>query len=224
MNDRHNCASFQDVFIERWRTHMSFTDQTIGEFLDSVASTTVTPSGGAVAAVGGAAGAALCEMVCIHTIGKDGYAEVEREMTDVRNELGANRIRLLELADEDSAAVDELQEAFRTPSSDERDEAIGEAAKRAIEVPVETAEECLDVIEHAAVITEKGNRNAIADAATGALLAHATLQSSVMTARLNLEMIENATFVAEIEHRSTEIDDSAARAVKQVRENISDVS
>lgn len=47
---------------------MNFADQTISEFLEDVAATTVTPSGGAVAAIGGAFGAALCEMVCIHTI------------------------------------------------------------------------------------------------------------------------------------------------------------
>lgn len=204
-------------------THATFADRTIDDFLENVASATVTPSGGAVAAIGGAAGAALCEMACIHTVGKDGYAEVEREIAGVRNELGANRVRLLELADEDSAAVDELQAAFGTSGSDGRDRTVQRAAKRAIEVPLQTAEECLDVIEHATVVTRKGNRNAVADAGTGAFLAHAALRASVSTVQLNLEMIENAAFLAEMERRSTEIDDSAERAVEQVKENVSDV-
>jgi formiminotetrahydrofolate cyclodeaminase len=73
---------------------MTFANQTISEFLEHVAAATVTPSGGAVAAIGGAAGAALCEMVCIHTIGKDGYAHVEQELTEMCNELGTYRQHL----------------------------------------------------------------------------------------------------------------------------------
>ena len=200
---------------------MTFADQTIGEFLESVASATVTPSGGAVAAIGGAAGATLCEMVCIHTVGKDGYADVEREITRIQDEFETYRVRLLELADEDSVAVDDLQMAFELPEDEGRDEAIQEAAKRATEVPLETAEECLEVIEYAIVVTEKGNQNAIADAATGTFLAHAALRASVVTVQRNLEIIENGMFITEMEQLSTEIDDSAEEALEQVKVNVS---
>lgn len=200
---------------------MTFTDRSIGEFLERVASATVTPSGGAVAAIGGASGAALCEMVCIHTIGKDGYADVEREMTGVRDELNTRRARLLELANGDSTAVDALQEAFETPASEGRSETIQEAAKRATEVPLQTAEECLTVLEHATVVTEKGNRNAVSDAGTGAFLAYGALQASLSTVRLNRELIENPTFSTEMKHRSLEIDDSAGEALERVRANVS---
>lgn len=203
---------------------MTFANQTINEFLERVASAAVTPSGGAVAATGGATGAALCEMVCIHTIGKDGYADVEQNLTRVRDELGTHRARLLELSDEDSTTVDELQEAFETPDDKRRDEAIQEAAKRATDVPMKIAEECFGIIEHATVVTEKGNQNAIADAGTGAFFAHAALQASVLTVQLNLKMIEDMAFVAEVENRSTEIDDSAEEELEQVKANISDAN
>lgn len=200
---------------------MTFADQTVGEFLGNVASTTITPSGGAVAAIGGATGAALCEMVCIHTIGKDGYASVEQEMIRARDELSVHRTRLLKLADEDSAAVDELQAAFETPDGKSRDETIQEAAKRATTVPLEIAEACHEIIEHATVVTENGNQNAIADAGTGVFLAHAALQASVWTVQLNLEIIESSSFNAEMDNRSTKINDSAKEALKQVKTNVS---
>lgn len=206
---------------EYWRTYVTFADQTVNEFLNHVASTTVTPCGGAVAAIGGAAGAALCEMVCTHSIGKNGYANVEQEMRRTRDELTTHRTRLLELADEDSAAVDELQAAFETPGDKGRDETIQEAAKHATTVPLKTAEECLETVKHAMVVTEKGNQNAIADAGAGVFLAHAALQASVWTVRLNLGMIENTSFIAEMETRSAEIDNSAEEAVEQVKTNIS---
>ena len=201
---------------------MTFANQTISEFLENVASTTVTLSGGAVAAIDGATGAALCEMVCIHTIGKEGYADTERELTTVRDELNEHRRRLLELADEDSAAVDALQEAFQTSGGEEDSQAVEQAARSAVDVPLEIAETCLTVVKHAIVITEKGNRNAIADVGTGAFLAHAALQSSLVTVQVNRELIENETFLVEIDRRSTETDDSATRAFEQVKENVSD--
>lgn len=201
---------------------MTFADRTISDFLEDVASATVTPSGGAVAAIGGAAGAALCEMACVHTLGKDGYAEVEREIAGVRDDLGTDRTRLLELADEDSAAVDELQAVFGTSGRDGHERAMQDAAKHATEVPLETAEKCLAVLEGATVVTKEGNRNAIADAGTGAFLAHAALQASVSTVGLNLGMIEDATFVAQTRDRTTEIDDSAETALEQVQTNVGD--
>ncbi|EMA46057.1 cyclodeaminase/cyclohydrolase family protein [Halococcus saccharolyticus] len=203
---------------------MTFADQTINQFLENVAASAVTPSGGAVAAVGGAFGAALCEMVCIHTIEKDGYADVRPELTDIRDELGTRRVRLLELADEDSMAVDELQAAFETPNDEDRAELVQEKSRRTAEVPLEIAETCLGVLEHARVVTAKGNRNAIADAGTGAFLAHSALKASVFTVQSNLELIEDPTAVADIEARLAEIDRRDDEALKQVEANIEEIA
>ena len=97
---------------------MTFADQPIGEFLDAVASEQVTPSGGAVAPVGGAMGAALCEMVCIHTVDTDGSETAADELIDVGGALADQRERLLDLADEDAAAVDAVGAAFESGDAD----------------------------------------------------------------------------------------------------------
>lgn len=198
---------------------MTFADQTISEFLGHVASGTVTPSGGAVAAIGGASGAALCEMMCIHTIELEVYDDIETELSKIRDGLRSCRVRLLDLADEDSIAVDELQAAFKTPEDEGRAEMIQEASIRAIEVPFEIAEVCLAILEYATVATEKGNQNALADARTGVFLAYAALQASLFTVQSNLGLLETVP-VGEMEKRSTEIDRSAEKAVQQVKANV----
>ncbi|EMA48588.1 cyclodeaminase/cyclohydrolase family protein [Halococcus salifodinae] len=199
---------------------MNFANQTINEFLGNVAASTVTPSGGAVAAIGGASGAALCEMVCIHTIEKDDYADVRPELTDIRNELRNHRDRLLELADEDSIAVNELQAAFETSSDENRTELVQEKSRRTTEVPLQIAEVCLEVLEHARVVTSKGNRNALADAGTGVFLAHSALKASVYTAESNLELIEDPTVVTEAEERGAKIERRADELLEQVKANV----
>ncbi|MDX1745394.1 MAG: cyclodeaminase/cyclohydrolase family protein [Halobacteriales archaeon] len=182
---------------------MSYENQTINEFLDSVASRAVTPAGGTAAALVGAIGTALCEMVCLHTIGKDGYTDVEAEMTDVLDDLGTQREFLLELAGRDADVVDELL----ATSPDEPNRVA--AQKRATGVPLAIAEACVPVIEHATVLAEKGNRNAVPDAGTGSFLVYGALQASVFTVRYNLDRISDPSFVEEMETRTTELERSA---------------
>jgi formiminotetrahydrofolate cyclodeaminase len=182
---------------------MSYQDQTIHEFLDSVASRAVTPAGGTAAALVGAIGTALCEMVCLHTIGKDGYTDVEAEMTDLLDDLGTQREFLLELAERDADVVDELL----AMSPDEPDRVA--AQKRATGVPLAVAEACLPVLEHATVLAEKGNRNAVPDAGTGSFLVYGALEASVFTVRYNLDRIRDPSFVEEMETRAAELEQSA---------------
>lgn len=141
-------------------------------------------------------------------------------MTYTRDELEARRVRLLELADEDSIAVDELQAAFKTPREKARAELVQKASHRTAEVPLEIAERCFDVLAHARVVTAKGNRNAIADAGTGAFLAHSALQASVFIVQHNVGSIEDVTTATEIEESSVEIEEAADEAVAQVKANI----
>ncbi|MFB6224098.1 MAG: cyclodeaminase/cyclohydrolase family protein [Haloarcula sp.] len=190
---------------------MTFADQPIGEFLDAVASGQVIPSGGAVAAVGGAMGASLCEMVCIHTLRKDGDDDVSAELADVKDTLASRRTQLLELADEDAKAVDEVQAAFESGDVAR----IQTASKRSTEVPLEIAELSLDVVENAATVTANGTPVAKPDAAAGALLAHAALRASVTTVRANLDMIDEDEFVTEAKRWTAETEAAAEAALDQ---------
>jgi formiminotetrahydrofolate cyclodeaminase len=196
---------------------MPFSDQPIGTFLDSVASGAVTPSGGAVAAVSGAAGAALCEMVCLHTIGTSGYEEVEGELTDVAADLAADRGRLLELADDDATAVDRMGAAFDTHGESDRATAKQEALKRATAVPLETAEVCLAVLDHGAVVTEIGTDTAVADAMTGVFLAHGALRAVTWTARANLGLIDDDAFVSDRRQRLAELERAGSTAFERAK-------
>jgi len=197
------------------QTIVTVADRSIGEFLENVASQQVTPSGGAVAAVGGAMGAALCEMVCLHTVGPDGEGDASTELVDIREMLGGHRNRLLELADEDASAVDDVQVAFKTDDVSRRQTAM----KRSTEVPLSMAETCLDVLESAVTVTEKGTSVAIPDAVTGALLAEGALRAAVSTVRANIGMIDEAELVAEMKQRSDELVVGADEAMAAVVAN-----
>jgi formiminotetrahydrofolate cyclodeaminase len=191
---------------------MDYRTPTINEFLARIASENVTPAGGTAAAVVGAIGTSLCEMVCVHTVEHDEYASVAADMVDIREELRRQREHLLDLAETDATVVDEL---FSTTA----DEAKQSDIKRSIGVPLTIADACGTVLDLAIEITSKGNRNALPDAGTGVYLVHAALRASVFTVRSNLDQVSDQSFIDEVEQRIVEIESRADDAYEQVMDH-----
>lgn len=183
---------------------MTLAEDPFSDMLDGVASENVTPSGGAVTALVGAAGASLCEMVCIHTVARE---DGETDLEAVGERLQSHRRRLLGLADEDAAAVERVQSAFRSSGTEREDVPSREAAlTQATDLPLETASVCLAVLEEARAVTENGTATAAADALTGLFLAHAALRAAVWTARANLALLDDDAVVSERAERLSDLE------------------
>lgn len=191
---------------------MGYADRSIEEFLDAVASERVTPAGGSAAAVVGATGAALCEMVCIHTLrsAADQEPDESSDVAALRDEFRDTRGHLLDLADADAEAVDTLLSAGGEGGTATND------AKRATGVPLTVAKACVAVVEGATVVVADGTPSAVPDAVTGAELAHAALQASLYTVRVNLNGIDDDSFVDDIERRAADLERNADGAYEQV--------
>jgi len=160
-------------------------------FLDELASGNPTPGGGSAAAFTAAQAAALAEMVAHLTIGKKKYAEVESEMRMISDRAFNLRTELKSAIAEDSQAFESLMAAMRLPKStpeeiENRNLAILTSTMAASEAPLKTAELALDVLRLLASAAEKGNINAITDAATGAALTLAAISGAGANVRTNL--------------------------------------
>ena len=169
--------------------------ETVGSFVAAVAAPTPAPGGGSVAAHAGALAAALAQMVAGLTIGKKKYAAVENEMKDTALKAAALVNELSALGPRDAAAYGSVMSAYKLPSDNDVDaqkkkKAVDEALLGAAEVPLETARACLRVIELAAIVAERGNTNAVSDAAVAALLAQAACQGAVYNVRINVNALE----------------------------------
>ena len=163
----------------------------VDAFLADVASASPTPGGGSVAALAGALGAALSVMVAGLTVGKKRYAAVEPEMKELAARGRALQSQLRGLVDRDASAYDGVRAAYALPKGDTaagdgRSEAIQNALLFAAQIPLETALACAGVAELAAIVAERGNSNAVTDAASAALLAEAACKSARLNVRINL--------------------------------------
>jgi methenyltetrahydrofolate cyclohydrolase len=174
-------------------------DTAIEPFLDQLASSAATPGGGSAAAIIGAMGAALVSMVCNLTIGKKKYADVEGEMKDVLAKTEALRTRLTGMIQDDVKAFDAVMGAYGMPKESDadkaaRDKAIQAALKLATEVPLACARAAREVIDLAAIASDKGNLNVISDAGVGVLAGYAALRSAALNVFTNARMITDKTF------------------------------
>jgi formiminotetrahydrofolate cyclodeaminase len=188
---------------------MQMKQEHIKDFLDELASASATPGGGSAAALTGAMGAALVSMVCNVTIGKRRFGDVEQELQGVRKESESLRHRLLDLAEADSEAFDQVMAAYRLPKETDDEHAahkavIQRALKQATQVPLETAIACAAVLELIDQVLPKVNPNALSDGGAAALLAEAGMRGAQLNVTINLADIRDADFAGE---KQRELDD-----------------
>jgi glutamate formiminotransferase / formiminotetrahydrofolate cyclodeaminase len=164
----------------------------VATFFDQVADPAPTPGGGTVSAFVGALAATLPAMVAGLTMGKKKYAAHDQAMKDVRKQAQELRGRLLGLARRDSEAFEAVLRARKMPQGtaaeiEVRNQAMAAADVGAMRVPLETAAGCLEVLELAVTVAEKGNLNAASDSGVAGLLAHAAAEGALLNVEINLK-------------------------------------
>jgi formiminotetrahydrofolate cyclodeaminase len=203
-------------------------EETIGGWLDALASSAPAPGGGAAGALEVAIGAALVEMVCNLTIGKPAFAEHEATMTEARDRATAIRAEAVGLAAEDAAAFDAVIAAYRLRrDNDEQARAraarIQEALAVAADVPRRTAAAASAVLDLAERIVRGANPNVVSDAAAAAGAARGALLASLVNIDANRASITDAALVAELDEAAETIGRDLVRAdglVAAVRERM----
>ena len=169
-------------------------EMSLRDFQAALASSSPTPGGGTAAAVALGQSAALTLMVCDLTLGKDKW----QDGWDVANRAVSIAVKTMnragELADEDSAAFDAVMDAFKLPKDSDDDKeirrhVIRSATLKAAEVPYETAELGLGLLEILPELAEKGNSNAASDVGVAGLLASAACKGALFNVDINLDSI-----------------------------------
>lgn len=169
------------------------TDLHTKEFLNLLASDAPAPGGGGAAAIAAALAAALTSMLANLTAGKKKFADNEAEVREILKQAEESRAKVLQLAEADAEVFSAFMNCYRMPKNSEeekvlRKEAICQAARKAAEIPLETAQESLQIIRLTARLTKIGNPNVVTDGAVSALLARAALRSSVYNILVNLKL------------------------------------
>jgi len=183
---------------------MSLAKLTVEDFVFELASASPTPGGGSASALAGAMAAAMVEMTCNLTVGREKFRDVEDRLKVVLARAGELRAQLLAAVDEDTAAYDEVSQAYKMPKETDaekgaRSEAIQKALMTATQLPLRVAKAAMETAQLAQIALEEGNPNVASDARVARLLADAARAGAVANVEINLSSLKDFDYVTNIE-------------------------
>lgn len=177
-------------------------NMTLKDFSDVTASEFPAPGGGSIAAYMGSLGAALGTMVANLSAHKRGWDDRWEEYSDWAEKGATYYKALVNMVDEDTLAFNKIMEAFRLPKKSEeektnRNKAIQDATKNAINVPFKIMELSLASMEVMKAMADIGLKASVSDAGVGALAARASVQGAFMNVKINMGDLQDKEFTSE---------------------------
>ncbi len=201
------------------RTGTAALSESLDGVVAAIAGTSMPPpGGGSVAAAAGALAAALTQMVAGLTAGRPKYAHVADDMSQAAERASALATELAALVERDAAAYQSVSEAYKLPKAVGGDTSVRygtlqRALLRATETPLAIAHAAAEVAALSADIAERGNTNAVADAAVATLLADAVCRGASLTVRVNVVELADASNGLRLASAAASATQTAAEAV-----------
>ena len=182
---------------------MDMTLESCRKFVEVLASDAPAPGGGGAAALVGAIGTALGNMVGSLTVGKKKYAEVEAEIIALKAKCDALQTELLNQVEADEINFLPLAKAYGIPKDDPtRDAVMEEATIIACSTPMKIMELCCEAIGYIKVFADKGSRLAVSDAGCGAVCCKAALQAASLNVFINTKSLKNRDTAEELNRQA----------------------
>ena len=193
------------------------------DFVSVLASSAPAPGGGGAAALVGAIGTALGNMVGALTVGKKKYAAVEDEIRALMQKCDELQEELLEQVAADEAGFLPLAKAYGIPKDDPtREAALEEASVAACFVPLRIMELCCEALDAVAVFAEKGSRLAISDAGCAAVTLRAALQSASLNVFINTKGLNDRSRADALNEKCLSMLDSHSALADRVFAQVKD--
>ncbi len=200
---------------------MDMTLESCRKFVEVLASNAPAPGGGGAAALVGAIGTALGNMVGSLTVGKKKYAEVEEEIIALKAKCDALQTELLDQVEADDKGFVPLAKAYGIPKDDpNRDEIMEKATITACAVPMHIMELCCQALDCIAVFAAKGSRLAVSDAGCGAVCCKAALQAASLNVFINTKTLKNREVAEEMNAKCLGMLDQYGRMADEIFQSV----
>ncbi len=200
---------------------MDMTTKSCREFVTVLASNEPAPGGGGAAALVGAIGTALGNMVGSLTVGKKKYADVEAEIISLQAKCDALQTELLDQVHADAEGFIPLSKAYGIPKDDpNRDSIMEQATLVACKVPVHIMELCCEALQAIKVFAEKGSRLAVSDAGCGAVIVKSALQAASLNVFINTKTLKNREAAEEMNEKCLSMLETYGKLADEIFETV----
>ncbi len=167
----------------------NYLERPLREFLNDAAGKSPTPGGGSVAALTGALGVSMAQMVLAYTVGKRHFAEHDAELRQAADEFDRAARMFEQLMAEDMAAYERFAAAQKAEDEQEQQRALATAAA----VPLEMAALADVFSTRLNKIKAIVNPNLYSDLRVAAILAAAAAEAAAVNVRINLHAMQDST-------------------------------
>lgn len=186
------------------------TQRSCEDFVKVLSTKEPVPGGGGAAALTGAIGVALGNMVGSLTVGKKKYAEVEPEIIELKKRSDELQDKLLAMVEKDAEVFEPLSKAYGLPTETEEQKAEKERVmaivlRDASDVPVQIMElvmEALDIVER---FSQIGSRLAISDAGCAAACCRAALNAASLNVFINTKSMKDREYAEKLNAHTEEM-------------------
>jgi formiminotetrahydrofolate cyclodeaminase len=184
------------------------TEKSCVDFVAVLATKAPVPGGGGAAALVGAIGTALGNMVGSLTVGKKKYADVEAEVLTLKSRSDALQGKLLTMVEKDAEAFEPLAKAYGLPKDTEEQRAekariMEQVLRQAAQTPLEIMELCTESLSVIERFSQIGSRLALSDAGCAAACCRAALDAASLNVFINTKAMTDRPFADEL-NRKTE--------------------
>jgi len=197
-----------------------YIDGAVKKYIEELAAKQPTPGGGSAAALSGALGAALLEMVCNFTVGNKKYKDIEEAIANYLISIKKIRAEFLILVDEDAKVYSLICDAFK--AKDEK--IIDNSLKQGYYISLKMCELAKSGMLIASKLAEQSNVNLITDVGCGSELLKASFNSGVFNSEINLKGIKDNSFVEReklvLDTLKKEISDLYKKAISKTNERM----
>ncbi|MDR3036813.1 MAG: cyclodeaminase/cyclohydrolase family protein [Coriobacteriales bacterium] len=202
-----------------------FTALSCTEFVDVLASKAPVPGGGGAAALCGALGTALGNMVGSLTVDNPRYANVRGDIIRLKEQADALQKEFCDLVTRDAEVFEPLSCAYGMPKSTNEERAarteVMEGCLRACcAVPLLIMERCCEAIDLHEQFAEKGTAIAISDVGVGVAFAKAALEGASLNVFINTKAMADRTYAEEANSKARALLDTYTRKADRIFTNV----
>jgi formiminotetrahydrofolate cyclodeaminase len=147
--------------------------------------------------------AALAQMVASMSRGKKAYLQYERELSEAIARLSQLREELKGAVDADAQSYNDVVKAYKAAKDSANGSgAINAALKNATSIPLSVAEKSKQVAALIESLKPITNPKMASDLTVGTALAKAAVAGALANVEINLESLEDPSFVAEVKKKA----------------------
>lgn len=206
---------------------MNLDKMQVDEFVNLLGSDAPAPGGGAAAALTGAIGVSLTEMVASLTLNNKKFEESWDEVRALKEKTSELSKKFQAIMNDDAELYSDVRAAYSMPKETEeeklaRDAKIQETLKKCVEPPMNIMKVSVEALLLTKSALGKTTKSAISDLGVAASNLYASAEGGIQNVKINTGLIKDKTLADKLDKESEELLNEARKLSKEIIEIVNE--